>query len=130
MLVIIPKRSNRLYYHNYIGGGILSDLTKRLFSSGVKDVINTAAKSAIAQKVTNAVVSGATTEAEKALKNAVTKGVNHLKRKRKPTATYTKSSQSSTATKVEVESIDCSKKKKKPKVNINNLINGSGIIFD
>ena len=93
MLLVKPKRSKRSHSF-YIGGGVFSDLTRKFFSKGMKDVINTAAKSAIAQKVTNAVVSGATSEAEKALKNAVSDTVNHLKRKRKiknPTTVTTSS---------------------------------------
>ena len=65
-----PKRSRRVYFF-YTGGGVLSDLTRKFFTKGVRDVINIAAKSAVAQKFTNAVVSGATTEAEKASKNGV-----------------------------------------------------------
>ena len=64
-------------------------------------------------------VSGATTEAEKVLKNAVSDTVNHLKRKRKiknPTTVTTAS--------------DLVSAEKKAKININNLINGSGIVLD
>ena len=120
MLLVKPKRSKRIYSF-YTGGGVFSDLTKKFFSKGIKDVINTAAKSAIAQKVTNAVVSGATTEAEKALKNAVSDTVNHLKSKRKrknPTAVTTAAVS------------DLVSAGKKAKININNLINGSGIVLD
>ena len=118
MLLVKPKRSKRTYSF-YTGGGVFSDLTRKFFSKGIKDVINTAAKSAIAQKVTNAVVSGATTEAEKVLKNAVSDTVNHLKSKRKNPTAVTSAAVS-----------DLVSARKKTKINISNLINGPGIVLD
>ena len=47
MLLIQPRGGGKKQYR-YGGSGIFDSLTRKLFSSGVKNVINTAAKAALA----------------------------------------------------------------------------------
>ena len=118
MLVIKPKSEKR---RGYGGDGMFDTISRKIFSSGTKRVINNAAKSAIAQKVANAVVNGATSATQKAVEGAVNEAING----------YVKPYISSKLKKrpAPKEATEASKTKKS-KVNINDLINGSGIIFD
>ena len=113
----VPPRGGGKKLYRYGGSGIFDSLTKKLFSAGMKNVINTAAKSAITQKVANAVVNGAASTAENAIKEVVNDTINHIKRGRKRVI----SSPVSKGVPQEV---------KKAKVDINSLINGSGIVLD
>ena len=117
----IPPRSGGKKQYRYGGSGIFDSLTRKLFSTGMKNVINTAAKSAITQKVANAVVNGATSTAEKAIKEVVNDTINHIKqgRKRKHTLPVSSASEG-----------EHQKDKKAKVVDINSLINGSGIVLD
>ena len=113
----IPPRGGGKKQYRYGGSGIFDSLTRKLFSTGMKNVINTAAKSAITQKVANAVVNGAASTAEKAIKEVVNDTINHIKQGRKRAI-------SSPSIKGEHQEV------KKAKVDINSLINGSGIVLD
>ena len=118
MLLIQPRGGGKKQYR-YGGSGIFDSLTRKLFSSGVKNVINTATKSAIAQKVANAVVNGAASTAENVAKEAVNsikqKALNRKKQGRKRPPPIIEQPQQEV---------------KKAKVDINSLINGSGIVLD
>ena len=118
MLVIKPKSGKR---RGYGGFGIFDKISRKIFSSGAKRAISSAAKSAIAQKVANAVVNGATSATQKAVEGAVNEAINtHVKPyissklKKRPAVSREE---------VAVET-------KRPKLNINDLIDGSGIVFD
>ena len=117
MLLIQPRGGGKKQYR-YGGSGIFDSLTRKLFSSGMKNVINTAAKSAITQKVANAVVNGAASTAENAVKKALNSTINRIKqgRKRSPP--------------IIIEGEQPQQEVKKAKVDINSLINGSGIVLD
>ena len=99
----------------YNGSGIFSSIGRKLFSSGRKKVINVAAKANLPQKIANVVVNGAQSAGKKLgkavgekLGTVVRKGV---KRKLAPVQ----------------QTIPL---KKHSKVDINRLIDGSGIVFD
>ena len=96
---------------------------------GLEGMINTPINGAVAQKVANAVVNGAPSLldhviAQKAghlVGSKIVKGISKIGRKRKSTPTTT----TNTATSgVPAKSV------KKVKVDIDKLINGSGIILD
>ena len=106
-LVIKPKSGKRR-----CGCGIFDTITRKLFSSGTKQAISSVAKSAIAQKVANAVVNGATSATQKAIEGAVNEVIKERVKKRSASDRE--------------EAI----KSKKSKININDLIDGSGIVFD
>ena len=121
MLVIKPRGGGRKIYR-YGGSGIFDAITKKLFSSGLKTAIKSGAKSAIAQKVADAVVNGANNATKKAVEDTVNDVINNkvkpymikkLTGKRKPTSVQ------------DEEGV-----RKKLKVNINSLIDGSGIVLD
>lgn len=114
----IPSRGGGQKQYRYGGSGIFDSLTSKLFSSGIKNVISNAAKTAITQKVANAVVNGATATAEKAIKEGIEGAISRIKQGRKR--------------KITVPAIEDQQDKKKAKVDIdiNSLINGSGIVLD
>ena len=121
-MLIVKPRSGKTKYQ-YGGCGIFDSISRKLFSTGMKKAISTAAQSAITHKVANAVVNGATTAAEKAINNAVTDTVNYIKPRiigKKRTAEETKS-----ITDSQQQPQDLKKQKL-----INSLINGSGIVYD
>ena len=121
MLVIKPRGGGRKIYR-YGGSGIFDAITTKLFSNGLKTAIKSGAKSAIAQKVADAVVNGATNATKKAVEDTVNEAINNkvkpymikkLTSKRKPTST-----------------LGDDGVRKKLKVDINSLIDGSGIVLD
>lgn len=114
----VPPRGGGNKKYQYGGSGIFDSLTRKIFSTGMKNVINTAAKSAITQKVANAVVNGATSTAEKAIKEVVNDTIKHIKQGRKRVIS------SPTIQGNQHQEV------KKAKVDINSLINGSGIVLD
>ena len=122
MLIIKPRCRRIQYQHG--GCGIFDSIGRKLFSTGVKNAINTAAKSAITHKVANAVVNGATSAAEKAVNNAVTDTINHIK----PHITGKKRKVEETKSTV-ADSQQTLQDSKKQKL-IDSLINGSGIVLD
>ena len=113
----IPSRGGGKRQYRYGGSGIFDSLTRQLFSRGIKNVISNAAKTAITQKVANAVVNGATSTAEKAIKEVVKGTINRIKQGRKRNITLPT-----------IE--DQGDKKAKIDIDINSLINGSGIVLD
>ena len=127
MLQVRPRGGGRRRYQ-YGGSGIFDSLAKHLASRSIKGAINTAAKSAVAQKVANAIVNGASSAAEKVTKDLVNETVNSIKkigRKRAVTIPTT-----SLENKVQTVETLPREVGKRAKININHLINGSGIVFD
>ena len=128
MRLVIQNRYGRAAggLRRYNGSGIFSSIGRKLFSSGLKKVINVAAKANLPQKIANVVVNGAqsagqklgTTVGEKIGKVAGEKVVDSvkktLKRKLTPPA----------------EQQVVAPPSKKAKIDIDQLINGSGIVFD
>ena len=117
MLVIKKRGAMRRY--RYGGSGIVDIIMQKMFSSGVKSVINRGVNSMVAQKVANAVVNGATSAAKKTAERVVNEAINtatpYVKEKligKKRTATAAISTPSA------------------KRININSLIDGSGIVLD
>ena len=111
-MIVIRKRSVVKKYC-YGGSGIFMNIGKKLFTRGLlKKAINTAAKSTIAQKVSDAVVNGATAATQKATERALTEAVNIISKRN-----------------VHVPELSTTTSKK-PKLDINSLIDGTGIVFD
>ena len=113
----------------YRGSGIFSSIGRKLFSSGIKKVINVATKANLPQKIANAVVNGAQSAGEK-LGKAAGEKLGSIVRKR-----VAKKRPASTE---EFQSVPASRKAAstaalppppKQKVDIDRIINGSGIIF-
>ena len=123
--------------YRYGRSGIFDTLSRKLFSSGVKNVISTAAKSAIGQKVTIAVVNGASSATQKAVESAINDSLNNRVKpyllssttrsgkKRSATTASSSAAAASVASPLEGE-----RGVKKSKIDINSLINGSGIVLD
>ena len=109
----------------YRGSGMLNDIGQKLFPNGIKKAISSGTSSTIAHKVADAVVNGA---ANAIIKEAVSAGVgkavntvvdsvvNTVKKKKKrshPSSSHT-----------EGEPL------KRTKIDIDSLIDGSGIVYD
>ena len=158
-LVLKKQRGGGPRRYRYGGSGIFDGLIQRLFSSGVKSVINRGVNSVVAHKLANTVVNGATTVAKKTanaalngatqavLERAVKEVVNtvtpYVKKKligvvKKKTKVGDKrhaaspTTQPPAAKRININSlIDGSfTPTSAERVNINSLIDGSGIVFD
>jgi hypothetical protein len=120
------------------GSGIFDSITRKMFATGLKKAISTGANSVIAHKISDAVVNGATSASQKAVESAVNEAVNTVKPIVKESLKklvgqkrhHRSSSPSATKIPVVLEEIATTIKKKKPNIDINSLIDGSGIIFD
>ena len=138
MLVIRSRGSCDSGLERYSGSGMFDAIGRKLFSSGFKKAISSGVNSAITHKFADAVVNGATSTSQK-LGKAVVKGVESAGQKAAESAVN--------------NAIDSTKKwivgKKrslpppsprsvaepiivppKRKLNIDSLINGSGIVLD
>ena len=137
--------------HRYNGSGMFSSIGRKLFSSGLKKVINVATKANLPQKIANVVVNGAQsagqkfgkTVGEKLGKVAGEKVANTLKKtlKRKLTPSDEQHVVAPPPKQAKKETL---KRKLTPpeehqivappskhaKIDVNHLINGSGIVFD
>jgi len=105
----------------YRGEGIFSSIGRKLFSSGLKKVINVATKANLPQKIANVVVNGAQSGGEKLGKLAGEKLTRVILKK-------TKKRKKATPVIPQIEEV--SQISKHPKLDIDRLINGSGIIFE
>ena len=115
--------------HRYHGSGLFGSIGRKLFSSGLKKVINVATKANLPQKIANVVEDGAQSAGQKLGKTVgeklgkvvgekVTNSVKKtIKRKLAP----------STEGK-QVEAV--APPSKQAKIDVNHLIDGSGIVFD
>ena len=112
--------------HRYNGSGMFSSIGRKLFSSGLKKVINVATKANLPQKIANVVVNGAQsagqkfgkTVGEKLGKVAGEKVANTLKKTLKRKLTPSEEQQV------------VAPPPKQAKIDVNHLIDGSGIVFD
>ena len=139
MLVIQRRGSSsdggmRRYYR---GSGMFDAIAQRLLSSGIKKVISNGTSSAIAHKVADAVVNGATSSTSKKVVDAIVKEATSAAGK--ASASAVKTAIDSVVKKVKgikrpvaespiITSQQPSSKRKK--INIDSLIDGSGIIYD
>ena len=113
----------------YQGSGVFDGIARTLFSSGIKKAINSATSSAIAHKVADAVVNGATSTSKKVADAIIKEAVSAA-------------GQASTNAMNSVSVVNQVKKRplqqtdpdatqlKRKKINIDNLIDGSGIVYD
>ena len=112
--------------HRYKGSGIFSSIGRKLFSSGLKKVINVATKTNLPQKIANSVVNGAQSVGEnfgKAVSEklgqvAGEKVVNTVKKTLKRKLTPPEEQQI------------VAPPPKQARIDVNRLINGSGIVWD
>ena len=104
----------------YKGEGIFSSIGRKLFSSGLKKVITVASKANLPQKIADVVVNGAKTGGEKLGTLAGEKLTQTIldKKKRKRPSPFDTSSKEKTQS------------SKKLKLDVDRLINGSGIIIE
>ena len=133
MLVIKKRGAMRRY--RYGGSGMFDAVIQRMFSGGIKNAINRGVNSAVAHKVANAVVNGATSAAKKTA-NAAVNGATLATQKAAEEAAnkvfntvvtpYVKDKLSGKK-RGATTSISSSPAKK---ININSLIDGSGIVLD
>ena len=139
-MLVIQRRGSSLggmgrYY--YRGSGMLDAITRTLFYSGIKKVINSGTSSAIAHKVADAVVNGATSRS-KNVANAIAKELTSTSASAVKTAIDsvvkkergTKRLQSIPAAAAEPSIIVQPPPLKRMKINIDSLIDCSGIVYD
>ena len=105
------------------------DFGRKLLTNGLlRRAINTTTKTAIAQKVTGAVLNGATAATQKATERALTEAVNviapHIK---KSLSAYKRKTQE---VHVPESTTPTTPIAKRTKIDINSLIDGTGIVFD
>ena len=145
MLVIHRRGSCRggmgRYYH---GSGMFGEIGRKLISSGIKKAISSGTSSAIAHKVADAVVNGATSSTSKKVADAIIKEgvsavgkasanilntaidsvVNKVKKRKRPHPVVQQQPHS------EAYSIVVPTPLKRKKIDIDSLIDGSGIVYD
>ena len=115
----------------YNGSGIFSSIGRKLFSSGLKKVINVATEANLPQKLADAVVNGAQSAGQKIGKAAGQKaakvGGNKVRSFINEKIPKSVKKKRQLAPK---EQQLISPPSKQQKIDINDLINGSGILFD
>ena len=136
--------------YRYGGSGILDGLIHKLFSSSVKSVINRGVNSVVAHKLANTVVNGATTAAKKTANAALNGATQATQRAAERAVNEAINTVTPYVKKKLVGVVQKTKKKKKTKkvagkrpaaaaitsppaakrLNINSLIDGSGIVLD
>ena len=112
--------------YQYRGSGMFSSIGRKWFSSGLKKVINVATKANLPQKIANTVVNGAQSVgenfgkavSEKLGKVAGEKVVNTVKKTLKRKLTPPEEQQI------------VAPPPKQARIDVNHLINGSGIVWD
>ena len=142
-MLVIHRRGSSLggMGRYYRGSGMLDTIARKLFSSGIKKVISNGTSSAIAHKVADAVVNGATSSTSKKLADAIVKEATSAAGK--ASASAVKTAIDSVVNKVvkggvkrppAVESSIAVHQQpslaKRKKINIDSLIDVSGIIYD
>ena len=137
MLIIKPRGGDHGMgrYAAVEGSGIFDSISRKMFATGLKKAISTGANSVIAHKISDAVVNGATSASQKAVESVVNEAVNTVKpivkeSLKKLVGQKRSSSSPSISIPVVLEEIATTIKKKKPNIDINSLIDGSGIVFD
>ena len=133
--MLVLKKRGAMRRYRFGGSGILDGFIQNMFSSGIKSAINRGINSAVAHKVANAVVNGATLAAKKTA-NAAVNGATLATQKAAEKATH---EVFNTVVKPYVKEKLSGKKRaattaitQSPakRININSLIDGSGIVFD
>ena len=133
MLIIKPRGGDsgmRRYYH---GSGIFDTISRKTFASGLKKAISNDAKSVILQKVADAVVTEAISATQKAAETAVNETINTVKPYVKETVKkfVGQKRPSPLVLTPPVAALQTSiVKNKRPQIDMNSLIDGSGIVFD
>ena len=137
-MLVIQRRGSSLggMGRYYRGSGMFDTIARKLFSSGIKKVISNGASSAIARKVVDAVVNGASTSSKK-VADAIVKEATSAAGKASTSAV--KSAIDSIVKKgVKRPAVESSiiphqqqpSLAKRKKINIDSLIDGSGIVYD
>ena len=133
MSIVYRRAAIRRY--RYGGSGIIDTIVRAMFSSGAK-AISSGASSAVAQKVANTVVNGATCAAKETA-NAALKGATIAAQRAGERAI----NETIKAVVTKATAKRKRKKRKRPastvpaaadakRININSLIDGSGILLD
>ena len=117
----------------YNGSGILSSIGRKLFSSGLKKVINVATKANLPQKIANVVVNGAQSAGEKIGKTAGKKVAKFAGEKLgkiggEKVAKSVKGTLKRQLAPEEQQLV--APPTKQAKIDVNHLIDGSGIFLD
>ena len=137
-MLVIRRRGSSLggMGRYYRGSGMLDAIARKLFSSGIKKVISSGTSSVIAHKVADAVVNGATSTSKKvadaiakeatsasvgAVKTAIDSVVKNVRGTKRP---------SNPAASTEPSIIVQPPLSKRKKIDIDSLIDGSGIVYD
>ena len=117
----------------YNGSGIFSSIGRKLFSSGLKKVINVATKANLPQKIANVVVNGAQSAGEKIGKTAGKKVAKFAGEKLEKIAgeKVAKSVKGTLKRQLAPEEQQLvAPPTKQAKIDVNHLIDGSGIFLD
>ena len=114
------------YYH---GSGMIEEIGRKLFSSGLKKVISSGTTSAIAHKVVDAVVNGAASETSKKVASAIAKEVVSAAGKASANAVFD-SIVNKKNNKRSADAYSVVPLKRKKIIDIDSLIDGSGIVYD
>ena len=121
MLVIHRGHGGMGRYYHY-GSGMLNEIGRKLFPDDIEKVISSGTSSSIAHKVADAVVNGAANaiikeavsgDVGKAVNKVVDSIVNKVKKKKRSHTSHS-------------ESVPL----KRTKIDIDSLIDGSGIVYD
>ena len=117
----------------YNGSGLFSSIGRKLFSSGLKKVINVATKANLPQKIANVVVNGAQSAGQKFGKTVGQKltkfaGEKLGKVAGEKVANTVKETLKRKFSPVEQQVV--APPPKQAKIDVNHLINGSGIVLD
>ena len=111
-MLVIKSRYQTRKSGSGVFGRIFKKISEKITKDGLTKVINKATSSAVAHKVADAVLRGATSATEKVVESAI---VDTLKRKQQQPTTEKKKKKEGT---------------KKIKLDITDLVNGSGIVLD
>lgn len=120
-MLVVKARGGGKKKYQYGGSGIFDAITKKIFQGSLKSAISTGAQSAIGQKIADAVVNGATTATKKAVENTLNNAISKAK---------SLTIQKPLKRKQERLEPTITPSSKKAKININTLIDGSGIVLD
>ena len=120
----------------YNGSGLFSSIGRKLFSSGLKKVINVATKANLPQKIANVVVNGAQSAGQKFGKTVGQKLTKFAGEKLGKVAGEKVANTVKETLKRKLTPAPTSEQQvvapppKQVKIDVNHLIDGSGIIFD
>lgn len=110
----------------YRGSGMIADIGRKLFSSGIKKALSSGTTSAIAHKVVDAVVNGAASETSKEVVNAIAKEVISAAGKASANAVFDSIANKKKRSADTYTAVPSKRKKN----DIDSLIDGSGIVYD